>query len=274
MGGADEFEQVRSEPDPVRRAQRATELITRYQQRATELARLRKEAIEEAHRNGLSYTEIAELLGITKGRISQIKSGAPPAERAFFGIGPVAVGIPRSSEDGKGSGTTDAADRAARECVEATLTRLSLASSRFAIEADDDEVPAGDAVLICGPESAPVARNLLDTDDALGFENVDGTWQVVEKESGRRIESSAGSGSHIDIAFVGRREDQGRVIVHIAGLTGAGSLGAAQWLDSNLDSLYEPAARSISAAIEYEAHDGSQAGAGRAVAGPFTTRNR
>ncbi|MGW0179709.1 sigma factor-like helix-turn-helix DNA-binding protein [Nocardia sp. NPDC003345] len=273
MGGADEFEQVRSEPDPVRRAQRATELITRYQQRATELARLRKEAIEEAHRNGLSYTEIAELLGITKGRISQIKSGAPPAERAFFGIGPVAVGIPRSSEDGNGSEATDA-DRAARECVEATLTRLSLASSRFAIEPDDEAAPAGDAVLICGPESAPVARNLLDADDALGFENIDGTWYVVERESGRRVEPPADSGSRTDIAFVGRREDQGRVIVHIAGLTGAGSLGAAQWLDSNLDSLYEPTARSISAAIEYEARDGSPAGAGRAVAGPFTTRDR
>ncbi|MEU4313365.1 sigma factor-like helix-turn-helix DNA-binding protein [Nocardia sp. NPDC024068] len=276
MRGADEFEQVRSDPDPVRRAQRATELITRYQQRATELARLRKEAIEEAHGNGLSYTEIAELLGVTKGRISQIKSGAPPAERAFFGVGPVAVGIPRNSEDEDGHGTSDAAGRAAREHIEATLNRLSLASSRFAIEPDDEDVPTGDAVLICGPESAPVARHLLDADDALGFENVDGTWHIVEKESGRRIGSSTDSGNRTDIAFLGRREDQGRVIVHIAALTGAGSLGAAQWLDGNLDTLYEPGTQSTSAAIESEVGDDMSVTAGRAVAGPFTkpARNR
>jgi Sigma-70, region 4 len=53
-----------------------------YQQRAVELARLRRAAIEEAHRDrGLSYTEIAEALGITKGRITQIRDTAPLPER-------------------------------------------------------------------------------------------------------------------------------------------------------------------------------------------------
>jgi len=74
----DEFEAVRRDPDPIRRGQRATSLLTTYQQRSTELARLRKAAIEEAHQqHGLSYTEIATRLGITKGRITQIRSDAP-----------------------------------------------------------------------------------------------------------------------------------------------------------------------------------------------------
>src|SRR5687767_3762361 len=90
-----EFENVRREPDPVRRGKRATDLLTIYQQRATELARLRKAAIEEAHRvGGLSYTEIAAALGITKGRITQIRNDAPRPERALFGIGPVSIGVP------------------------------------------------------------------------------------------------------------------------------------------------------------------------------------
>lgn len=64
MDGADDFESVRRDPDPVRRGRRATDLLTIYQQRAAELARLRRAAIEEAHREqGMSYTEIAAALG-------------------------------------------------------------------------------------------------------------------------------------------------------------------------------------------------------------------
>src|SRR5213082_1665578 len=92
---ADDFDSVRGDPDPVRRGLRATRLLTTYQQRAAELARLRKAAIEEAHRErGLSYTEIAKELGITKGRITQIRASDSRVERAFFGVGPVSVGVP------------------------------------------------------------------------------------------------------------------------------------------------------------------------------------
>src|ERR1044071_7121188 len=72
----------------------ATDLLTTYQQRAAELARLRRAAIEEAHHSGMSYTEIAAALGITKGRITQIRSTAPDPERALFGVGPVSIGVP------------------------------------------------------------------------------------------------------------------------------------------------------------------------------------
>lgn len=174
VDGAGEFDEVRSDPDPVRRGQRATELITLYQQRATELARLRREAIEEAHRAGLSFTEIAQLLGVTKGRISQIRTNAPPAERAFFGVGPVAVGIPRPAEndDERDHVHFDVSYQATQQRVEVDLARLSMASTRFEIEPDTEDVPAGDAVVICEPEAAPVARRLLAADKALGFETM------------------------------------------------------------------------------------------------------
>ncbi|WP_280232508.1 sigma factor-like helix-turn-helix DNA-binding protein [Nocardia cyriacigeorgica] len=273
--GSDEFEQVRSEPDPVRRGRRATELITRYQQRAVELARIRKEAIEEAYRKGLSYTEIAELFGITKGRISQIRSSAPPAERAFFGVGPVAVGIPRRSgvEDGRDRSFFDASDEEARERVEGILAELSLATSRFAIEPDAEEIPEGDAVVICGPKSAPVARSLLDADDALEFEQIDGTWCIVEKATGKRYESPhrADSAHRTDIAYLGRRGENGRVVVQIAGVTSVGSLGVAHWLSSNLSSMYDPAAQFTSAVIECDFDAEMSITDSRTLAGPFST---
>jgi hypothetical protein len=73
------FDEVCADLDPVQRARRAAALATYYQQRAAELALVRKEAIEEAHRDlGLSYTEIASALGISKGRITQIRTATSP----------------------------------------------------------------------------------------------------------------------------------------------------------------------------------------------------
>ncbi|MFE3988325.1 sigma factor-like helix-turn-helix DNA-binding protein [Nocardia tengchongensis] len=43
--------------------------------------------LEKSRRNDWSYTEIADRLGITKGRISQIRSTAPGPERAILGVG-------------------------------------------------------------------------------------------------------------------------------------------------------------------------------------------
>ncbi|GAA5160716.1 hypothetical protein GCM10023321_43850 [Pseudonocardia eucalypti] len=74
MEHLDNFDDLRRDPDPIRRGQRASILLAQYQQQATELARIRRLAIEEAHRDrGMSYTEIATALGLSKGRITQIR---------------------------------------------------------------------------------------------------------------------------------------------------------------------------------------------------------
>ncbi|WP_280439597.1 sigma-70 family RNA polymerase sigma factor [Nocardia cyriacigeorgica] len=276
MSIADEFEQVRNDPDPIRRGQRATDLITTYQQRATELARLRKEAIEDAHRNGLSYTEIAELLGVTKGRISQIRTTAPKPQRAFFGVGPVAIGIPRrfGLEEGRQRPFFDANDQATQEALERTLAEFSLTTSRFAIDPDCEEVPAGDCIVVCGPKSAPVARRLLADDAVLSFDRTDEGWSIVDTRSGRRHFSPFRSpaASHTDIGYVSRRVLDGRVIVHIAGITSIGSLGVAHWLDANLATVYDPAAQFTSGVVECDFDADFMVTESRLLAGPYTIR--
>ncbi|MEU6829940.1 sigma factor-like helix-turn-helix DNA-binding protein [Nocardia beijingensis] len=245
MAIADDFDQVRSDPDPIRRGRRASELMTVYQQRATELARLRKAAIEEAHRDhGLSYTEIAEQLGLTKGRISQIRSSAPKPERAFFGVGPVSVGIPRriGFEEGRERAFFDTADQAAQKSIQAILEQLSLSYNEFAIEPESSEVPAGDVVVICGPKSAPVARSLLDTDPVLDFERTDDGWWITDARTGQRHESPfrRDPSNLTDIGYFSRRTENDRVILHIAGITSVGSSGVAHWIARNLSNLYTP----------------------------------
>ena len=58
-----EFERVRQDPDPIRRAKRSTAMIEVYMVRMAELSHLRKGAIEQANDAGMSYTEIAAAWG-------------------------------------------------------------------------------------------------------------------------------------------------------------------------------------------------------------------
>ncbi|MDQ0380290.1 hypothetical protein [Amycolatopsis thermophila] len=242
MESESEFESVRRDPDPIRRGQRASSLLMLYQQRATELARLRKAAIEEAHRErGMSYTEIAAALGITKGRVTQIRSTAPPRERAFFGVGPVSVGVPYRYQ------TTDrerpliaAEDARTGEELERLLDSLALAVTRYQIEPDREEPPAGDSVVVCGPKSAPVGADLMSRDPVLGMVEADGRWWIEHRPTGERYGSPSDESEpqSADVAYVARHRQEGRVIVHIAGIHGIASLGATHYLTAHLAEVF------------------------------------
>ena len=77
----DEFEAVRAEADPLKQARRATELMAVYQERSIELGEIRRAAIDRiASEQGISLTEVGRLIGLTKGRITQIRT-KPPRRR-------------------------------------------------------------------------------------------------------------------------------------------------------------------------------------------------
>jgi len=67
--------ELQQENDPLLQGARATDLINECSERVDELARIRRTAIERAHReHGLSYAEIAEALGLSRGRLTQIRT--------------------------------------------------------------------------------------------------------------------------------------------------------------------------------------------------------
>lgn len=274
MAIEDEFDAIRNDPDPIRRGQRAGELIAVYQQRSTELARLRKAAIEQANRElGLSFSEIGERLGLTKGRISQIRTSAPPAERAFFGVGPVAIGVPRriGVEEGRERVYIDSNDEATRNYLTAKLGELSLATSHFGIKPDTEEVPAGDCIIVCGPKSAPVARNLLAHDPLLAFDRTEAGWAILDgREDDRHLSPYRTDGTRKDIGYLSRRIDGNRVIVHIAGITAVGSEGVAHWLTSNLAAAYDPSAQLTDCIVECDFDEDFHVTASRLLAGPYS----
>ncbi|MHA6793158.1 hypothetical protein ACVGVM_06490 [Pseudonocardia bannensis] len=271
-GSPDEFEDVRRDPDPIRRGQRAGALLSLYQQRATEMARLRRAAIEEAHDQGMTYTEIATALGITKGRVTQIRNTAPAPERAFFGVGPVSIGVPlRQGTDDRMRSYIDAADVATLEATEALLNSLSLGVERFTVSPDTAEPPAGDAVVICGPKSAPLGADLMNRDPVLGMVRENDRWWITNKQTGERYgsphnEAPTGSG---DIAYLARHRDDSRVVVHIAGIHSPGSGGVAHYLGRHLGELHNQVGdKPFSMAIRCQL-DGLTVTGSEVLAGPY-----
>ena len=66
--------------DPVERARVLSRLMTEEQGLVTEAAKMRRQAIAEARETGMSLEDIAGRLGVSPGRISQMRKG--PAARA------------------------------------------------------------------------------------------------------------------------------------------------------------------------------------------------
>lgn len=238
---SDEFEAVRTDADPIRQARRATELLAVYGQRTTELARLRKAAIDRAHDElGMTYTEVASKVGITKGRITQLRKSAPPVERAFFGVGPVTVAVPVRVIGDRPHGVIALEDSTAAERLGDLLTSLSLAVESYQIPPTGEWEPPTDAVAICGPKSSKVTAEAIAADPYLSFEpDTDGNWAITDRATGEAFVSPSDTGDPTqDIAYIARLPHQGHALVIVAGVHALGSIGAVEYLTANLPDLY------------------------------------
>jgi hypothetical protein len=74
---------IRAIHEPIEQARRATELIHSYERRMVELAEVRLEAIQGARvEYDLTHTTLAERMGLTKGRLTQIRQTAAQRRQA------------------------------------------------------------------------------------------------------------------------------------------------------------------------------------------------
>jgi hypothetical protein len=235
----DEFDRVRAEADPLRQARRATDLLAVYQQRSMELARLRRDAIDRAASElGMTYTAVAAAVGVSKGRVTQIRHSAPPTERAFFGVGPVTVAIPERRMPGRALPVISSEDAASAEFVTGLLQGLSLQVRSARVPVDRGwQPPAGDVVAICGPKSSPTIAEVLAADPLLDFApDQAGRWRIRDRDRGQVW----GSGMDEDppraedVAYLGRVWRQGGALLVVAGVHAIGSLGALTWLAGHL----------------------------------------
>lgn len=239
----DEFADVRRDPDPVSRGRRATELLAVYQQRSTELARLRHEALEEAHEQlGMPYSQIATAIGITKGRVTQIRTSAPSRARALFGVGPVTIVLPyRYQVTDRERPLLAAEDVAAGELAKQLLESFGFATRTAQLGPDDQQLPEGDLFVICGPKSSPAVAQLFDSDPRLTMTEDRSGWFIENRATNERYRSPLDEATEraSDMAYIARRTDGTRTITHVAGIHAIGSLGAVEYLTQQAADLYQ-----------------------------------
>ncbi len=237
------IEAVRQERDPIRRISVAGDLIVRLQQGEVELSRVRREAMEEAASAGMSYSEIARQVGLTRGRISQIRTSGPRIERAFFGIGPIELAVPFRHLPGRELPLVAAEDLRARDELASILDGLGFNLELSGIDPENAWKPKmPDLIAICGPKSSPHMANVLDQDPALMFAETDGRWAIQDRSTKHRYESPMDDDepAQTDVAYLARLPfDDERSMLSIAGIHAIGSLGVIHYLQTHLGWLYD-----------------------------------
>ena len=69
----------------VERAREASKLLSALQAGISETSRLRRESIARLREQGHSLADIADIIGVSRARIAQLRQAGPPPERAFLG---------------------------------------------------------------------------------------------------------------------------------------------------------------------------------------------
>lgn len=262
-------------PDPIEQLRAATAQMAVSQREVTELSRLRKRVIELLRGKGMSYAEIGDAAGLTRGRIHQIRSGGPAAEGAFFGTGPVTIAVPLRQVPGRKLPVISSEDTHAYEILARLLADLSLPAERLSIPTNGLwKPPATDVVAICGPKSSPVTTKAIQADPYLDFTaDKAGRWTIQDRESGEVFASpmdEPDSEQWADVAYLGRTTINGRPMLILAGVHALGSVGAAEYLSRHLAELYaQVGAKNFSMVISSE-HDGDAVLRSDAVCPPRT----
>ncbi|MFF9575178.1 sigma factor-like helix-turn-helix DNA-binding protein [Streptomyces rubiginosohelvolus] len=242
----DEMQKVGGIADPVDRAKAAIDLLARYQTHINELGRVRREAIEEAQAAGMTQTEIAKRLGVSRGRVGQLASAGPPPERAFFGTDKVTVSLGGKYEAGK-TPDQQPSEVVVREDIE-NFEHLRTLLGGMKLETQYEVIPPSgivnlnrdNHVVICGPRLSPIVAQVLEGDDYLRFTK-DRAWHLVDQKTSTEYRSPQDEdGTSGDVGYLGRlpRLDGKGTFLYIAGIHAIGANGVVHFLENNLAELY------------------------------------
>ena len=229
--------------DPEARAKAVSALIDENQATGQELARLRREALDELLAMGRTQTQLADLLGISRSRISMMLSAGSRPERAFLGTSRLTFAIGSKQETGR----SDPSDMLSAETFTAYETVASIAKAS-GLESDYEIVPQPglvdlnrpNLVVLTSPRLLPFVGQVMGADPHLRFANDEAGWFLIDQTTGTEYRSPRDKGEAIDYAYVGRlpRPDGKGTFIYLAGIHAQGTLGAAQFVADNLRELY------------------------------------
>jgi len=230
--------------DPVDRLRAVTAQLVVSQREVNQLARLRRETIQGLHDSGMSYAQIADAVGVSRGRIHQIKHAGPPPEAAFLGTDVVTILTPLK-QDKIGDRPVVAVEDVAGAQQLADLAR------GLGLEVVFEHIPVGGAVnlnreglvVICGPRLSKPVANVLAQDPVLRFARPKGgPYMLVDARAGKTHKSGSDEtpASPSDVAYLGRlsRPDGAGTVLVFTGIHPPGSLGVVEFLRTQLGDLY------------------------------------
>ncbi|GGP74327.1 sigma factor-like helix-turn-helix DNA-binding protein [Streptomyces calvus] len=241
---SDELQRIMAIDDPYLLLREVTTRLAAAQQEVTELARLRRRVVQDLHAQGMSYAQIAEKAGLSRGRIHQIRHTGPAPEGALLGRGAVTVVTPLRWDDAKKRPVVAMADMNSGKRLEelAKLYGLDVSSGHVQVSGEVDLNRDG-LVVVCGPGMSQAMRDLYAQDPVLAWEHPEGEpWALVDRRTGTAYHAGADlepSRPH-DVGYLGRlpRPDGNGSVLTIAGIHTAGSLGVVHLLTSDLSTLW------------------------------------
>lgn len=234
------------------------------QEEVTELARLRRLVIQNLHDQGLSYAQIAEKAGLTRGRIHQLRHSGPAPEGAFLGAGRVVIATPLKQEAHKARPVVAAEDFNA-------ANRLGELARTLGLTVEFEQIPIGGEfdlnrdglVVICGPRLSEVIGAAQRTDPALQFEpQDDGPYVLRDLHTGDVYRSGVDldTAEPYDVAYLARlpRPDGAGYFLSLTGIHPPGTLGVAQYLATELTALHKELGQepfSMLLRVEHDSHN-------------------
>lgn len=239
------------------RAQAINAKIDDHQNAIAELSQERRECLEELLAGGMTQSQLAGALNMSRGRISQLMSAGVRPERAFFGTGKVTVAIGGKYETGRADGKQLVV--ASGEAFSAYEQLADLVRA-LGLDAESEIVPPPglvqlnrpNLVVLTSPRILPFVGQVLEADPYLGFSSDDNGIYLIDKTTNTDYRSPSDSGEPADYAYIGRlpRPDGKGTFLYLAGIHAPGTLGAVHYVENNLSDLYrEVKARRWSALV-------------------------
>jgi hypothetical protein len=241
---SDELQRIMAIDDPYLLLREVTTRLADAQQEVTELARLRRRVVQDLHAQGLSYAQIAEKAGLSRGRIHQIRHTGPAPEGAFLGRGAVTVATPLRRDDERGRTVVAVDDVSSGKRLEdlARSYGLGVTSEHVPVTGEIDLNRDG-LVVVCGPRMSQEMWDTYAQDPVLSWKRAeDGPWTVVDRRTGtvHRSGQDSDPARPYDVGYLGRlsRPDGRGSLLAIAGIHTQGSLGVVQLLANDLNALW------------------------------------
>jgi hypothetical protein len=240
----DDVRQLAEIESDAERARMASKLLAELQAGISETSRLRRESIARLRAQGHSLADIADIIGVSRARIAQLRQAGPPPERALLGFDTLTVAIPLKRESQYGRPAVAQEDFAAFNALADLARDLQLGAEVEYIQLGGNvDLNRDNLVVICGPRISPLIAEVLRSDPVLQFERDDSGWFLTDRRTGHTYHSPSDNPALPpgDVAYLSRqaRPDGNGSFILLTGIHAVGSNGVIHYLIRELADLYE-----------------------------------